>query len=143
MIRKLILHLTGIAAILALISFCSDTDTLIPDDRSGMWSATAKGNGEEIGAYPDLYSNYWEYTYDLSRHSDKVLKFTGEFPHCRYFSFSIYDDDTGSAIGGMDDASIEPDEGSVNPFRSTTSHGGRFTMYLVPEKLADDFIVHA
>lgn len=118
---------------------CHHNDEPNPVEPTSQWSATARGDGEVIGAYPDLYSNYWEYTYELSRNEEKVLKFSGEFPYCRYFSFSIYDDETGSAIGGIDDSSIEPDEGSINPFRVSTPGNRRFTVYLVPEKLADDF----
>lgn len=132
--------LVALAAGMCMLPSCSDDDEMSGENNPvGQWSATVRGNGEEIGAYPDLYSNYWEYTYDLSRHSGKVLKFTGEFPHCRYFSFSVYDDENGSAIGGIDDRAIEPDEGSVNPFRVSTSSTGKFTVYLVPEKLSDDF----
>ncbi len=131
----LIVFMSGIA----FMSSCSEDDSPRPVEPGSQWSATVKGNGEVIGAYPDLYSNYWEYTYDISRHGDKVLRFTGEFPHCRYFSFSVYDDENGSAIGGIDDAAIEPDNGSENPFRISTTKTGRFTVYLVPENLAEDF----
>lgn len=139
MYKNFLAVLTVAFAGLSVLTSCSDDDGLEAMESGSQWSATMRGDGEVIGAYPDLYSNYWEYTYDLSRHGDKVLRFTGEFPHCRYFSFSVYDDDNGSAIGGIDDVSIEPDEGSVNPFRVTTSQAGRFTVYLVPEKLAGEF----
>lgn len=139
MYKNFMAVLTVAFAGMSVLTSCSDDDGPEAAGSGSQWSATVRGDGEVIGAYPDLYSNYWEYTYDLSRHGDKVLRFTGEFPHCRYFSFSVYDDDNGSAIGGIDDVSIEPDEGSVNPFRVTTSQAGRFTVYLVPEKLAGEF----
>ena len=43
---------------------CSDDDgTKIPKPLpKEQWSATMKGDGEVLGAYPDLYCNYWEYT---------------------------------------------------------------------------------
>ncbi len=139
MIKKLLSTLLTLFAGMGMLTSCSDSDTPAPVNPTAQWSPTVKGNGEVIGAYPDLYSNYWEYTYDLSKHPDKVLRFSGEFPHCRYFSFSVYNDETGTAIGGINDVYIEPEEGSVNPFRVSTSRTGRFTVYLVPEKLADDF----
>ncbi len=125
-----------------LTSSCKDDDNdnpghVIPNVQ---WSETLKGNGEEVGAYPDLYSNYWEYTYDLEANNNKALCFSGQFPHCRYFSFSLYDDETGSAIGGIDDLDIEPDEGTSNPFRQTVSQPGRFTVYVVPENAGKGFI---
>lgn len=73
------------------------------------------GDGEILGAYPDLFSNYWEYTYNMNEYPDVALRIEGQFPHARYFSFSLYDDETGSAIGGINDHEIIPDEGSENP----------------------------
>lgn len=130
-----------LASCLFLTSACSDSDdTPTPVAPNEQWSDTLKGNGEVVGAYPDLYSNYWEYTYDLEANSNKALCFSGDFPHCRYFSFSLYDDETGSAIGGIDDFDIEPDEGTSNPFRQTISQPGRFTVYVVPENADKGFI---
>lgn len=130
-----------LASCLFLTSACSDSDdNPTPVAPNEQWSDTLKGNGEVVGAYPDLYSNYWEYTYDLEAHSNKALCFSGDFPHCRYFSFSLYDDETGSAIGGIDDFDIEPDEGTSNPFRQTISQPGRFTVYVVPENADKGFI---
>ena len=73
---------------------CSDDDsnndikipTLSPKEQ---WGPTLKGDGEVLGAYPDLYSNYWEYTYQADQNSDKILCLKGEYPHCRYFSISV------------------------------------------------------
>lgn len=101
---------------------CSDNDQ--PDetiiDPKEQWSATLRGDGEILGAYPDLFSNYWEYTYNMNEYPDVALRIEGQFPHARYFSFSLYDDETGSAIGGINDHEIIPDEGSENPFVSTS-----------------------
>lgn len=127
-----------ICVFVALIVACSKDnndnkqDTPSPKEQ---WSKTMKGNGEELGAYPDLYSNYWEYTYQIDQHSDKIICLKGEFPHCRYFSLSLYDDETGSAIGGIDDIDILPDKGSENPFTKTVSGKNYFTIYIVPENI--------
>lgn len=121
--------------ILALgLSNCGDNNDIQPDPIShGEWSKTMKGNGEEIGAYPDLYSNYWEFTYNMEGNEDKAICLDGEFPYSRYFSISLYDDETGDAIGGINDSEIEPDKGYVNPFRETTDSPGRFHVYIVAE----------
>lgn len=82
---------------------CSDDDsnndikipTVSPKEQ---WGATLKGDGEVLGAYPDLYSNYWEYTYEIDKNSDKILCLKGEYPHCRYFSISLYNDKTGDVL---------------------------------------------
>lgn len=87
---------------------CSDDDsnndikipTVSPKEQ---WGATLKGDGEVLGAYPDLYSNYWEYTYEIDKNSDKILCLKGEYPHCRYFSISLYNDKTGDVFAGIDD----------------------------------------
>lgn len=116
---------------------CSDNDQ--PDetiiDPKEQWSATLRGDGEILGAYPDLFSNYWEYTYNMNEYPDVALRIEGQFPHARYFSFSLYDDETGSAIGGINDHEIIPDEGSENPFVTTSAKDNRFTIYVVPASM--------
>ena len=113
---------------------CSDDDgTKIPTPLpKEQWSATLKGDGEVLGAYPDLYSNYWEYTYQADQNSDKILCLKGEYPHCRYFSISLYNDETGDVFAGIDDQDISADKGSTNPFVETTSGKNYFTLYVVP-----------
>ena len=68
---------------------CSDNDQ--PDetiiDPKEQWSATLRGDGEILGAYPDLFSNYWEYTYNMNEYPDVALRIEGQFPHARYFIF--------------------------------------------------------
>ena len=75
-----------LSCIMAMIFVaCSDDDgKKIPaPSPKEQWSATLKGDGEVLGAYPDLYCNYWEYTYNVSENSGKILCLKGEFPHCR------------------------------------------------------------
>ena len=113
---------------------CSDDDGIkipkpLPKEQ---WSATLKGDGEVLGAYPDLYCNYWEYTYRADENSDKILCLKGEFPHCRYFSVSLYNDETGDVFSGINDQDIPADKGSTNPFVKTTSGKNYFTIYVVP-----------
>ena len=45
---------------------CSDDDgTKLPTPSpKEQWGVTLKGDGEVLGAYPDLYCYYWEYTYE-------------------------------------------------------------------------------
>lgn len=136
-----ILLLIAIIAPILLLS-CSDSDSsdnpIICPGASSQWSATLKGNGEELGAYPDLYSNYWEFTYNVAENPNVALCFEGQFPYARYFSFSLYNDETGSAIGGMNDVEINPDEGSENPFCVTSNKINNFTIYLIPPTMTDE-----
>ena len=116
---------------------CSDDDgnnnTKFPTPSpKEQWGATLKGDGEVLGAYPDLYCNYWEYTYRADENSEKILCLKGEFPHCRYFSVSLYNDETGDVFSGISDQDITADKGSTNPFVQTTSGKNYFTIYVVP-----------
>ncbi len=96
------------------------------------WSATMRGDGEVLGAYPDLYSNYWEYTYNVGDYPNVALRIEGRFPYARYFSFSFYNDETGAAIGGINDHEMQPNEGDENPFVTTSTKENRFTLFVVP-----------
>ena len=106
------------ALLCAAFAACSDDakedkEIINPKEQ---WSTTLRGDGEILGAYPDLFSNYWEYTYNMTEYPDVALRIEGHFPHARYFSFSFYDDETGSAIGGINDYEIQPDDTDENPF---------------------------
>lgn len=97
------------------------------------WSPTYKGSDFTVPQLPDLYVNYWEYSYDTKATPNIILRISGEFPKCRYFSFSTYNDDNGMAIGGMSDFEIQPDAGCVNPFLKTSTAKNTYTVYIVPE----------
>ncbi|MGM9853076.1 MAG: hypothetical protein ACI30N_03805 [Muribaculaceae bacterium] len=115
----------------------SNDEPIPPETLCGEWSETISGADEVIGAYPDIYSNYWEYTWSIKDNPDAIICLKGMYPHCRYFSFSLYDDLTGSAIGGIDDVNITPDDGSVNPFLHTTASPATFTVYIVPAGVSE------
>lgn len=133
----------GVLALLICLGLAACDDNNDRPDAvatTGKWSETLKGNGEEVGAYPDLYSNYWEYTYYMAGNEGKAVCLSGEYPYARYFSISLYNDETGDAIGGINDVEIVPDKGSVNPFRETTAGTGRFHIYVLPEDTDEGFI---
>ncbi len=128
-------------AILICLGFvaCSDPSESL-EITQGEWSATMRGDGEVLGAYPDLYSNYWEYTYNLTDYPEVALCIQGQFPHARYFSFSLYNDETGDAVGGINDFEMQPDAGSVNPFVVTSAEANYFTLYVVPPTMSEEQI---
>lgn len=134
--RKLKFNLFfGLMAAALCVVACSDDEKAAPDDKNfakGEWSETMTGRDGVLGQYPDLYSNYWEFTWNVAEAANVALKFEGQFPIARYFSFSLYNDNTGDAIGGMNDYEMVPDAGNVNPFQHTTNERGSFTVYLVP-----------
>lgn len=139
--------MTSLLSCITAMTFiaCSDDDsnngTKFPSPSpKEQWGATLKGDGEVLGAYPDLYSNYWEYTYQADKNSDKILCLKGEYPHCRYFSISLYNDETGDVFAGINDQDISADKGSTNPFVKTTSGKNYFTIYVVPNGMSQSVI---
>lgn len=84
--------------------------------------------------YPDTYSNYWVQVLDLGLHP-VAMTLQGQFPHARYMSFTIYDPDSGGAIGNIVDSDIIPDAHNINPFLSHANrHAKRrnYTIHLIP-----------
>ena len=123
------------ALLLGMVSCSDDNDPIAPivnPSPKEQWGQTLVGSDGTIFAYPDLYVNYWEYTWSIDEHPDIALRIHGAFPKARFFSFSLYDDEKGEAIGGFADNEIVPDAGSVNPFVVTSSDQGSFTVYVVP-----------
>lgn len=131
---------------LPLVTGCSDSDSGDAEVHNPtpkeQWSKTMAGGDGTIFAYPDLYVNYWEYTWRTKENGNEniALCFKGEFPSARFFSFSLYDDEKGEAIGGFADNEIVPDKGSVNPFVTTSSGSNYFTVYVVPANTSDEKI---
>ena len=74
------------------------------------------------------------------------LRFEGEFPHTRFFSFTMYYPGLGAStgIGGSQtlvDTAIEPDPGSVNPFLDGADRNAdnrKFTVYFQEGDLPPD-----
>lgn len=136
----------ALLAFLSLLPFmvgCSDSDSdeapaLNPTPKE-QWGKTCVGSDGTIFAYPDLYVNYWEYTWRTKEngHDNIALCIKGEFPSARFFSFSLYNDELGEAIGGFADNEIIPDAGSVNPYVEESSAKNYFTVYVVPANVSD------
>lgn len=130
--------------VVACIAFsaCSDQDknstsTVQNPSPKEQWGPTCKGADFTVPQLPDLFVNYWEYSFSVEENANLALKISGLFPSCRYFSFSTYNDETGDVISGMSDFEIVPDEGSVNPFVQTSTAKNSFTVYIVPANITD------
>ena len=98
-------------AMLLFVGCSDDDDSPNVNDKElteSTWSETMAGRDEVLGQYPDRYSNYWEYTWNIDEAQDVALKMEGEFPYTRYCSFSLYNDNTGEAIGGINDYEMVP-----------------------------------
>lgn len=126
-----LVRLVLMAMIFGLLS-CSDNSGEVTPPVENVWGITY--SYKNLGAYPDLYSNYWVYAYETKNNPNVGLRITGEYPDARFFSFSVYNDMSGEVIDGLDDVHITPDNGSENPYLKTTeSTGNKFTIYLLKE----------
>lgn len=141
--RETIFALIAMACI--SVSACSENDkndesTIQNPSPKEQWGPTAKGSDFTVPQLPDLYVNYWEYSYSVEENANLALKISGEFPNCRYFSFSTYNDENGEVISGMSDYEMTPDAGCVNPFVKTSTGKNTFTVYIVPATTTEEQI---
>ena len=131
--RELFKYLVLSVLALNVIS-CDDNDNnpTPSDGDNDIWGTTYSHSN--LGAYPDIYSKYWVYAYDISKNPNIGLRITGVYPQARFFSFSVYNDLKGEVIDGLDDVNVSPDNGYVNPYNTTTnSTDNKFTIYLLKE----------
>ncbi len=82
-------------------------------------------------AYPDTNAHYWMTQLNLPEGAK--LELHGEFPHSRYLSYNVYDDDA-QPVDRINDVNLVPDAGATNPFipgqrRDSTQRG--YTLNLV------------
>lgn len=138
--KLLLIFCFTVISAFAAISCNSDNDDPKIDNPTPreQWGETLKGDGEILGAYPDLYVNYWCYTYEMDKNPDIFLCIKGQYPYARYFSLSLYNDLTGDAIDGIDDYDIVPDAGSVNPYCVTSTGKNYYTIYVVPSSMSEE-----
>ena len=61
-----------------------------PSGNNEIWGTTY--SHVNLGAYPDIYSKYWVYAYDITKNPNIGLRISGVYPQARFFSFSIYND---------------------------------------------------
>ncbi|HEY7010357.1 MAG TPA: hypothetical protein VH395_15515 [Jatrophihabitantaceae bacterium] len=67
---------------------------------------------------PDTNVGYWYERFQLPAGAKVVLH--GQYPHARFMSLTTYgtvDGQAGTATGSFADTDINPDKGSINPFR--------------------------
>lgn len=88
--------------------------------------------------FPDVSTSYsiLAWTAESGR-DDLAVKITGVFPHSRYTAYDLYELEDGNPIGHLKDVEIEPDAGSVNPFRpfvsrDTADASRTYTVWFAP-----------
>ena len=92
------------------------------------WFGETDQRDVNIGA-PDLDAFYW--MSPLTPSAGTRVAITGSYPHARYFSFHVYDNQ-GSALGSIYDQQIGADRGSANPYRRRVprGRGDRYAVYV-------------
>ena len=107
------------------------------------WKMTVGADPYHNAFYPDQQTSYPVALFSLPE--DSYLEIKGEFPHARSMTFSayFYDRDSATLVGGdqqIVDYQIDPDEGSINPFRDgadRTAENRSYTLKWVPKKLPE------
>ena len=82
--------------------------------RNCAWPIELSPEGYGNATGPESLARYFLIPFDAQ---SEAIIIKGAYPHVRYFSYVVYQDQTPSAIvGDLYDAQIAPDPGSVNPF---------------------------
>jgi hypothetical protein len=97
------------------------------------WSVGAINGGSLNIAYPDAGANYWAALYTVP--PGATLRLHGTYPHARYASVQAYNG-LGAIQDALADFQIDPDPGSLNPFRPGVSRATNKRSFTVT--LADD-----
>ena len=99
------------------------------------WTVGAINGDRSNIAYPDAGANYWAAQYVIP--PGATLRLKGGFPHARYASVAAYDD-LGAVQDALADFQIDPDSGSVNPFRPGALRNAKrrsFSLTLAADRL--------
>lgn len=110
-----------------------DTPDFSGEFSDCFWSVGAINGGSLNIAYPDAGANYWAALYTVPQGA--TLRLRGTYPHARYASIQAYNG-LGAIQDALADFQIEPDPGSVNPFRSGARRSARKRAFTLT--LADD-----
>lgn len=96
------------------------------------------GTDPKVIALPDLYSNYYAFSFDRTKGDNKYIgiRVKGEFGYARYMSYNLYDAQKASSFGAFPDTALVPDAGSVNPFKpyaDPNAANRNYTLTVVPK----------
>lgn len=135
---KKVFYLLVLPIAIGLFSSCDDDDNdgkqIINPTPTEQWGKTLRGDDQSLVGYPDIFANYWEYTYSYKDNPNIGLRLTGKFPMARFFNYTVYNDVTEVDVSSIEDTNITPDDGSINPYVKETadySENG-YTLYVIP-----------
>ena len=126
-----------VALTMGMFTACDDDDENTPQinnpEPKEQWGKTLRGDNQTLLAFPDIYADYWEYTYSYKDNPNIGLRLTGKFPKSRFFNFTVYNDETQIDVSSIEDVNIQPDDSSINPYvkeKTTTEQMAiRFTSF--------------
>lgn len=77
------------SALALTLASCNNNDNTPtqPSIDGNLWGTTYYH--ANLGAYPDIYSKYWVYAYDITGNPNIGLRLTGFYPKARYWSICI------------------------------------------------------
>ncbi len=84
----------------------------------------------------DLNAAYYYYLFNAAENDTLRFEFSGEFPHSRYMSFTLYNVKNQLPVGVLNDFEIVPDPGNLNPFVPGTDRAAAdrsYTVQMVPQ----------
>lgn len=132
---NMIAVLRRVLAVVAVVGSAVAPMALTPPAQAG--PLTDCGWSRRIGAdtlnvaLPDTFANYWMAAVPGLPAEGITLR--GRYPHGRYISFTSYQGSR--TLDGLDDLRIDPDPGSVNPFRPGADRAATersFTVRVLP-----------
>jgi hypothetical protein len=115
---------------------------MIEYDCTGGWSRAMTGQLRVVPYGPDTYATYWFYAFVRKPGDAFGIRFSGQYAHARFTSFNVYDavgdliNPPGGPRSSLLDTDIEPDPGSLNPFRLAVDRATpdrAYTLLVVPE----------
>lgn len=96
------------------------------------------GNDTTVMAFPDLYANYWTYSF-IHPDENIGLRINGEFGDCRYMNYTVYNVPSSKSLASLKDADIITDCGNDNPFMLQSNNGSKlYRIHILPDHVTDD-----
>ena len=135
---KKIFYLMLVALTMGMFTACDDNDENTPQinnpEPKEQWGKTLRGDNQTLLAFPDIYADYWEYTYSYKDNPNIGLRLTGKYPKSRFFNFTVYNDETQIDVSSIEDVNIQPDDSSINPYVKETDDyaSNGYTIYIIP-----------
>jgi len=124
--------------LIVLLNISSNAISMKTSDPDETLWTSFPGSFRFTPSFPDEHSRYDVFTFKQHTGDYDYLKITGQYPYARYFSFTLYDEETSTDIAALTDTSIQPDLGHDNPFFLDTSRSvekRNYTIWLIKESI--------